>query len=113
MMAVPYGVTASLRGRRRVRIKGAEMHFSDEVVKDAKRRLHRVAGQISGIERMIDEERECRDVVTQITAATKALEQTGFRLVAAGLTYCVTHPKEAAADGYELDSVQKMFMGLA
>ncbi len=89
------------------------MQFSDEVVKDAKRRLHRVAGQISGIEKMIDEGRECRDVVTQISAATKALEQAGFRLVAAGLTFCVEHPEEAAADGYELKSVQKMFMGLA
>ena len=53
------------------------------------RRLHRVVGQVQGVERMLDEGRECRDVVTQISAATKALEQAGFRLVAAGLTYCL------------------------
>jgi DNA-binding FrmR family transcriptional regulator len=62
---------------------------------------------------MLDEGRECRDVVTQISAATKALEQAGFRMVAAGLAYCIENPEEAAADGYPLDEVQRMFMRLA
>ncbi len=89
------------------------MQLPEEVVEDVRRRLHRVAGQISGIERMLDDQRECRDVVSQISAATKALEQAGFRLVAAGLTYCLEHPEEAEADGYPLDAVQRMFMKLA
>jgi len=69
--------------------------------------------QVKAIERMLDEGRECREVVTQISAATKALEQVGFKLVASGLTYCVAHPEDAAADGYSLDDVQRMFMKLA
>jgi DNA-binding FrmR family transcriptional regulator len=89
------------------------MQLPDEVIGDVRKRLHRVAGQIDGIERMLDEGRECRDVVSQISAATKALEQAGFRLVAAGLTYCVEHPEEAEADGYPLEAVQRMFMKLA
>ncbi len=89
------------------------MQLPDEVIEDVRKRLHRVAGQIDGIERMLDQGRECRDVVSQISAATKALEQAGFRLVAAGLTYCVEHPEEAEADGYPLEAVQKMFMKLA
>jgi DNA-binding FrmR family transcriptional regulator len=40
---------------------------------------------------MLEEGRECRDVVTQISAATKALEQAGFRLVASGLAYFLEH----------------------
>jgi DNA-binding FrmR family transcriptional regulator len=84
-----------------------------EVVEDVRRRLHRVGGQVQAIERMLDEGRECREVVTQISAATKALEQVGFKLVASGLTYCVANPEDAAADGYSLDAVQKMFMKLA
>jgi len=84
-----------------------------EVVDDLRKRLHRVAGQIDGIERMLDNGRECRDVVTQISAATKALEQAGFRLVAAGLTYCLANPEEAEIDGYPLEEVQRMFMKLA
>lgn len=89
------------------------MELPEDVVEDVRKRLHRAAGQVKAIERMLDEGRECRDVVTQISAATKALEQAGFRLVAAGLTYCVEHPDAAAADGYPLDEVQRMFMKLA
>jgi DNA-binding FrmR family transcriptional regulator len=89
------------------------MEMPEDVVEDVRRRLHRVAGQVKAVERMLDEGRECREVVTQLSAATKALEQAGFRLVAAGLTYCVEHPEDAAADGYALDEVQRMFMKLA
>ncbi len=89
------------------------MEMPEEVIEDVRRRLHRAAGQVQAIERMLDEGRECRDVVTQISAATKALEQAGFKLVAAGLTYCVQNPDDAAAEGYPLDEVQRMFMKLA
>jgi DNA-binding FrmR family transcriptional regulator len=88
------------------------MEISDNVIEDIRRRLHRVSGQLAGIERMLDEGRECKDVVTQISAATRALEQAGFKLVAAGLTYCIAHPDEAEADGYPLDVVEKMFLKL-
>jgi DNA-binding FrmR family transcriptional regulator len=89
------------------------MQLPDDVIDDVRKRLHRVSGQLAGIERMLDDGRECRDVVTQISAATKALEQAGFKLVAAGLTYCVAHPDEAEATGYTLEDVQRMFMKLA
>jgi DNA-binding FrmR family transcriptional regulator len=89
------------------------MELPDEVVKDARRRLHRAAGQLDAVDRMLVEGRECRDVVTQLSAATKALEQVGFKILAAGLTYCVEHPEEAAKQGYPLEEVQRMFMKLA
>jgi len=89
------------------------MELPEAVAADVRRRLHRVRGQIEGIERMLDQGRECRDIVTQVSAATKALEQVGFRIVAAGLAYCVEHPTEAAAEGYQLETVQQMFMKLA
>jgi DNA-binding FrmR family transcriptional regulator len=68
---------------------------------------------VHAVERMLDEGRECREVVTQIAAATKALEQAGLKLVAAGLTYCVERPDEAKADGYGLEDVERMFLKLA
>ena len=71
------------------------MELPDEVIDDVRKRLRRVAGQVQGIERMLDEGRECRDVVTQLSAATRALEQAGFRLIAAGLTYGLENPDEA------------------
>ena len=90
-----------------------DVELPEEVLRDLRKRLRRVAGQVQGIERMLDEGRECRDVVTQISAANRALEQAGFRLVSAGLTYCLAHPEEAKADGYPIDEVEKMFMRLA
>lgn len=89
------------------------MELPDEVVKDARRRLHRAAGQLDAVDRMLSEKRECKDIVMQLSAATKALEQVGFKILAAGLTYCVEHPEEAAEQGYPLEEVQRMFMRLA
>lgn len=88
------------------------MQLPDDVVDDVRKRLRRVAGQVNGVERMLVDGRECRDIVTQLSAALHALEQAGFKLVASGLTYCIEHPEEAADDGYELASVERMFMKL-
>ena len=89
------------------------MQLPDEVVDDVRKRLRRAAGQVQAVERMLAEGKECRDVVTQLSAATKALEQAGFRLIASGLTYCLDNPDEAAADGYPLEAVERLFMKLA
>ena len=89
------------------------MQIPEDVITDVKKRLHRAGGQVQAIERMLDEGRECREVVMQISAATKALEQAGFKLIASGLKYCVQQPDEAAADGYALEDVERMFMKLA
>jgi DNA-binding FrmR family transcriptional regulator len=89
------------------------MQLPDHVTDEVRKRLRRVAGQVQGVERMLEEGRDCKEIVAQISAATKALEQAGFRLVAAGLTYCLENPAEAAADGYGVDNVQRMFMRLA
>ena len=86
------------------------MELPDETVADLLRRLRRVEGQVRGIQAMLIEDRECADVVTQVAAASKALEQVGFKLVASGLSYCLAHPDEAAQAGYDLDRVEKMFM---
>jgi DNA-binding FrmR family transcriptional regulator len=89
------------------------MELPEEVVKDLCLRLRRAEGQIHAVETMLSEGRECRDIVMQLSAATKALEQVGFRLIASGLTYCVQHPEEAAESGYPLDEVQRLFTKLA
>ena len=89
------------------------MELPEDTLSDLHRRLRRVEGQVRGIQQMLADGRDCRDVVTQLSAATKALEQAGFLLVAAGLTWCVSHPEEAEAEGYQLSDVQRMFLKLA
>lgn len=89
------------------------MEFSEDVKSDLHKRLRRIEGQVRGIQAMLAEDRECRDVVTQIAAATKALEQVGFRMLAAGLTTCLADPEKAEADGYPIAEVERMFLKLA
>ena len=88
------------------------MELPDDVVADVKTRLRRAAGQVAAVERMLDEGRDCKEIVTQLTAATRAMEQAGFRIVSAGLVYCLTDPERAEAEGHPLAEVEKMLMEL-
>jgi DNA-binding FrmR family transcriptional regulator len=72
------------------------VQIPEETTADLIKRLRRIEGQVRGIQAMLTEQRDCADVVTQIAAANKALGQVGFKLVASGLTYCVSNPEEAA-----------------
>lgn len=89
------------------------MQLPEETTDDLIKRLRRIEGQVRGLQQMLADSRDCKEVVTQISAVSKALDQTGFKLVAAGLTYCTEHPAQAAKEGYDVDSVQKMFLKLA
>ncbi len=89
------------------------MELPERTIDDLLKRLRRIEGQVHGIQLMLADGRDCRDVVTQISAATKALDQAGFKLIASGLTYCLNDPEQAAKEGYDIDDVQKMFMKLA
>lgn len=89
------------------------MQLPDEVADDLRKRLRRAGGQVNAVEAMLAQGRECRDIVTQLIAATKALEQVGFGLIASGPSYCFEHPEEAAKSGYPLDEVQRLFTKVA
>lgn len=52
-------------------------------------RLHRIEGQVRGIERMVDEERYCIDILTQISAVTTALESLAFKILDDHVSHCV------------------------
>jgi CsoR family transcriptional regulator, copper-sensing transcriptional repressor len=72
------------------------------------KRLHRIEGQVRGIERMVDEERYCIDILTQISAATTALESLAFKILDDHVNTCVTsalaagNPKVAQQKSREL-----------
>jgi DNA-binding FrmR family transcriptional regulator len=89
------------------------MELPESTISDLQRRLRKVEGQVRGIHQMVADGRDCREVVTQIAAANKALEQAGFLLVSAGLTWCLEDPERSAAAGYDVGDVQKMFLKLA
>jgi len=86
------------------------MQLPDDAVADIRKRVRRAAGQVAAVDRMLEEGRDCKEIVTQLSAATKALEQAGFRLVSAGLVYCLSDPEKAEAEGYPIEEVEKMFL---
>jgi DNA-binding FrmR family transcriptional regulator len=53
-------------------------------------RLHRIEGQVRGIERMVEDDRYCIDVLTQISAATTALESLAFQILDSHVNHCVS-----------------------
>jgi CsoR family transcriptional regulator, copper-sensing transcriptional repressor len=53
------------------------------------KRLHRIEGQVRGIERMLDEDRYCIDVLTQIGAVSTALESLAFEILDGHVNHCV------------------------
>jgi DNA-binding FrmR family transcriptional regulator len=63
---------------------------------DIQRRLRRIEGQVQGLQRMVDEDRYCIDILTQISAATKALQSVALELLDDHLAHCV---REAIATG--------------
>lgn len=63
---------------------------------DLLKRLRRAEGQVRGIQRMVDEDTYCIDVLTQVSAVTKALETVALALLDDHLTHCVA---EASAEG--------------
>jgi CsoR family transcriptional regulator, copper-sensing transcriptional repressor len=68
------------------------------------KRLHRIEGQVRGIERMVDEERYCIDILTQIAAVNTALESLAVKLLEDHIRHCVTG---ALASGDEADASVK------
>jgi DNA-binding FrmR family transcriptional regulator len=53
------------------------------------KRLHRVEGQVRGIEKMVEDERYCIDILTQISAVTTALESLGLKILDDHVSHCV------------------------
>ena len=90
------------------------MELDKDGLSDAVVRLRRVQGQIGGVIQMIESGRDCKDVVTQLAAASRALDRAGFKLIATGLRQCILDEnagsREAQTDRAELE---KLFLALA
>src|SRR5256884_4503292 len=78
------------------------------------KRLHRIEGQVRGIERMVEDDRYCIDILTQVAAVNTALESLALKVLDDHVNHCVTDalssgdPKEAAAKSKELmEAVQR------
>jgi len=71
---------------------------------DLVKRLHRIEGQVRGIERMVEDDRYCIDILTQIAAVNTALESLAFTILDDHVNHCVAG---ALASGDEADADEK------
>jgi CsoR family transcriptional regulator, copper-sensing transcriptional repressor len=85
--------------------------LGQEAVADAQRRLRKVEGQVRGLQRMIDEGRDCEEVLRQISAAAKALRRVGVNLAVTGLEHCLTEGEHDEPG--TVDRFRKSFLELA
>lgn len=88
------------------------MEFNPSDLEDVLKRLRRAEGQIRGIVRMIEEGRDCADVVTQLAAVSRALDRAGFKIIAAGLRECAAGGRSKDAT-VNTEQLEKLFMSLA
>lgn len=70
--------------------------MTEKIKSDANRRLARMAGQVHGIQKMVDDERYCVDILTQVSALRAALDQFGLLMLSTHLESCVYGHGEAS-----------------
>jgi DNA-binding FrmR family transcriptional regulator len=74
-------------------------------------RIKRAQGQLAGVLRMLEEGRECEDVVIQLAAVSRALDRAGFAIVATGLQQCLAEGD--GVDSVDVKKMEKLFLSLA
>ena len=75
-------------------------------------RLRRIQGQVGGIIRMVESDRQCREVIQQISAAGRAPDQTGLKILAYGLRHCLQDEQAAEQAGYSQAELEQLFLQL-
>ena len=85
------------------------MELNPEDMTPVIHRLKRAQGQLAAVTRMLEEGRDCKDVVTQLSAVSKAVDRAGFAIIASGMEQCLGDPER------DLDrkQLEKLFLTLA
>ena len=89
------------------------MQVDDNAVGDVVKRLRRAEGQIRGVIAMLEDGRDCTEVVTQLAAVSRALDRAGFKIIASGLQQCVTAQANGDDRRVDMEQMEKLFLSLA
>lgn len=81
---------------------------SDELKRDVSRRINRICGQLKGIQSMVDEDRYCGDVLTQLAAVESAVKAVSREIMQDHLETCVTE-RIQEGDNEVIDEVMQLF----
>lgn len=88
--------------------QGLPLTLETEEVEAIIKRLRRAEGQVAGVIRMLEDGRDCRDVVTQVAAVSRALDKAGFAIIANSLRKCMS-----GQDPTDPAELEKLFLSLA
>ncbi|SDJ88856.1 metal-sensitive transcriptional regulator [Streptomyces indicus] len=76
-------------------------------------RLRRAQGQLAGVIAMIEDGRDCKDVVTQLAAVSRALDRAGFKIIASGMRDCAGAAEAGEQAPLTEAELEKLFLALA
>lgn len=113
----PWGMQNTLQGIKLTLVKcylealifGGIVELDPTDMKPVINRLRRAQGQLAAVTRMIEEGKDCKSVVTQLAAVSRALDKAGFAIIATGLQQCLKQ-EDPSLDQAELE---KLFLSLA
>lgn len=88
----------------------AQVQLRPEELDAMRLRLRRVQGQVGAVVGMLDDGRECRDIIRVLAAASGALDRVGFILMNRALRQCVTDPASTPED---LAALERLFLELS
>src|SRR6266511_3295242 len=102
---LPTGYT--LRG-----IEGeCDVQLDQDALVEVVMRLKRAQGQIGGVIQMIEDGRDCKDVVTQLAAVSRALDRAGFKIIANALQQCILEENAGSAEAkVDRAQLEKLFL---
>ncbi|MGW8885757.1 metal-sensitive transcriptional regulator [Streptomyces sp. NPDC055749] len=91
-----------------------ELDMAADELRSVLNRLRRAQGQLNAVIRMIEEGRDCEDVITQMAAVSRALDRAGFAIIATGLQNCLADGAAEPADRERMRArLEKLFLSLA
>jgi DNA-binding FrmR family transcriptional regulator len=86
------------------------MQVDEQAAGQVLNRLRRAQGQLAGVIKMMENGRDCKDVVTQLAAVSRALDRAGFKIVASGMRQCLTGDGDSVMTE---EQMEKLFLTLA
>lgn len=94
-----------------VKGNGAHVLSDTEQIEAIAKRVNRAQGQLGAVVRMLEEGRNCDEIVTQMSAASKAVNTAAFTLISASLKECIVEGK--SNEDAVTAQLQKLFLSLA
>ncbi len=86
------------------------MNFPNEISKQTQNRISRIKGQLTAIENMLADNKDCKEIIIQLAASNKALQSATVNLFTSALKYCVQNENaHSSQDDYGFEELEKLF----